>query len=109
MWIKHLDWEVTLVKLQKAETEARFYQNQVDELKSKLRELQVRLDQERMRSDEAVDKMLQVRGLPPVSPTEKPPSLEELTSLFDEDPAEVRTITHDIKDRGADTVLLESE
>lgn len=97
------------VKLVRDSNTKEWLARQVVELEERVKDLQTRLDQERQRSDEAVDQMLRVKGLPAVSPTEKPPTLEQLTSLFDEDPAEVREITHEIKERSAESVLLESK
>lgn len=107
MWIKRMVYEDLL---RKAITDATLVGVQTDTiaaLKSRVKELSDRLDAERLRSDEAVDQMLRVKGLPSVAPTEKPPSLEELSDLFAEDPDAVREIVGDIKDRGAATVLLE--
>jgi hypothetical protein len=78
-------------------------------LREQVKELTDRLDAERLRSDEAVDRLLGMKGIGPVSPMEKPPTLESLSDLFQEDPDEVKAIIDDIKERGAADVLLDGK
>lgn len=61
---------------------------------------------ERARADIAVDRMLGQQGVPPITPVQAP-SLEELSSMFEESPAEVAAIRQAIKERGAFDVLME--
>ena len=60
---------------------------------------------ERARADIAVDRMLGQQGVPPITPVQAP-TLEDLSSMFEEDPIEVKAIREAIKERGAENVLL---
>ena len=75
------------------------------ELRAECDKLIEALAAERARSDSAVDKLLGAHGMPPVTPAVVP-TLDQLSSLFEEDPTEVREIQQDIKERGAANVLL---
>lgn len=109
MWIKATEYALLKARIAELEGQVQLWGDRHTKALAAADEWKARADAERLRSDEAVDQLLQTKGLPSVAPTEKPPTLEQLSDLFAEDPAEVREIVNEIKERGAESVLLESE
>jgi len=76
------------------------------ELNDELQRKRVDCDRERQRADNAVDALLAMRGVPPVSPQlEIPPVSYE--NPLKEDPAEVERIEADMKRLGVGVVLAQ--
>lgn len=105
MWIKRAEYN-TLKGLNATLSAQVFAKTDViKDLLEQVRELKDALAAERARSDVAVDRLLAQKGVAPVTPV-KAPTLEDLSSMFEEDPTEVRSIREAIKEQGAGNVLL---
>ena len=104
MWIKRDIYDAFMQKVAQVE----FCEVNLDELKAEIQRLRVELAAERARSDSAVDRLLEQKGVGPVTPV-KAPTLEDLSSMFEEDPAEVTAIRHAIKEQGAAAVLMSTD
>ena len=105
MWIKRAAYDV--LKGLNATLSAQVYAKTevIKDLISRLDELKEALAAERARSDSAVDRLLEQKGVSPVTPV-KAPTLEDLSSMFEEAPDEVAKIREAIKEQGAENVLL---
>ena len=101
MWIKRDLYDTFMQKVAQVE----FCEVNLDELKAEIQRLRVELAAERARSDSAVDRLLEQKGVSPVTPV-KAPTLEDLSSMFEEAPDEVAKIREAIKEQGAENVLL---
>ena len=105
MWIRRTEYVSLVAKV--AELSAvRFAQDaRTTELMAYVAKLEEAVAAERARTNSAVDKLLGAHGMPPVTPAVVP-TIDQLSSFFEEDPAEVREIVQDIKEHGAANVLL---
>ena len=81
----------------------------VADLQEQVARLEVQCKEERERTDRATDRLLAQAGVAPVSRPVPPPSLDDISSLFEEDPTVVKELQEEIKTRGAASVLLEGE
>jgi len=77
----------------------------IEERDTLIAELKVALAAERKRSDNAVDRLLNSKGLPAVTPPDKV-TLEELSSMFEETPESVEAIHKAIEEHGIEEVLF---
>ena len=77
----------------------------IEERDALIVELKVALAAERKRSDNAVDRLLNSKGLPAVTPPDKV-TLEELSSMFEEAPESVEAIHKAIEEHGIEEVLF---
>lgn len=84
-------------------------QGQLKDMRRTMDELEIAVTQERARTDAAVDRLLvREAGVPPIV-SQRTPSLEDLSSLFEEVPDEVSKIRSAIADKGAESVLMGAE
>lgn len=104
MWLWRSEHDALRLALATASLNEKHLREQLDATLVRIGVLEGMLKEERGRTDEAVDQMLRVKGLPPVTPPVKPPMLD--LAIFEEDPAEVKEIVHAIKERGGAEVLL---
>ena len=105
MWIMAKTWAEKLVEIAVLKEQVGALRATIAGLLKVVDKLEEAAALERARSDRAVDKMLGQQGIPPVTPNPMP-TLDQLSSLFEEDPAVVREIQDDIKEHGAANVLL---
>ena len=108
MWIMAKTWAEKLVEIATLKAQVESLRTTIVGCRLLLDKLEEAIAAERARGDLAVDRMLGSHGMPPVTPNPMP-TLDQLSSLFEEDPAEVREITANIKERGAANVLLGAE
>lgn len=108
MWIRRATYDTLVRNSATFEKWAHDLLASEQRLLERIEELKESLAAERARSDIAVDRLLEQRGSAPITPI-KAPSLEELSSMFEESPEEVRAIRADIKERGAANVLLRTD
>lgn len=98
--------KVHLLTVEKLQLEITLLQDLVEELKAQMTKLETAIKEERARTDTAVDRLLtREAGVPGIIP-QRPPMLEDLSSLFEEVPDEVSKIRAAIADKGAESVLL---
>jgi hypothetical protein len=76
----------------------------VSELEKERMFLREQVVQERQRTDTALDELLALRGLPPVSPP-KTPDREQMDQLFEEDDKELAQLKDRIKRDGIGAVM----
>ena len=108
MWIMAKTWAEKLAELAVLKERVRALEEAVAEYKKFEGEWIEMVARERARSDNAVDRMLGNQGIPPITPI-KSASIEELSSMFEEDAEEVNSIRLAIKEHGAANVLLGAE
>jgi hypothetical protein len=105
MWIKRAIYE-TLVRNNAAfEKWAHGLLASEQRLLDRIDELKAALVAERKRSDTAIDRLLNTKGVSGIVPAEKV-DLEELTSMFEESPEEIAAVRKAILDQGIEEVLL---
>ena len=105
MWIMAKTWAERLAEVATLKERVAALQTEVAFLTAYSERLVEAVATERARSDVAVDRLLEQKGVSPVTPV-KAPTLEDLSSMFEEDPTEVRSIREAIKEQGAGNVLL---
>ena len=108
MWIMAKTWAAKLVEIATLTAQVESLRGTIATLNKIVDKLEEAAAFERARSDRAVDKMLGTQGIPPITPNPMP-TLDQLSSLFEEDPDVVREIQADIKEHGAANVLLRTD
>ena len=101
MWISKPRFEA----LVRAEAQVEALNEMIERLNSSLTKAYEARDAERKRSDNAVDRLLNSKGLPAVTPPEKI-TLEELSSMFEETPEGIAAVREAIEKHGIEDVLL---
>ena len=84
MWVKGSAYIALVARVAELEATLAAQEEMVERLNSSLTKAYAATDAERKRSDSAVDRLLNSKGLPAVTPPDKV-TLEELSSMF-EDP-----------------------
>ena len=105
MWISREDYVSLLVENSRLKAQV---DNAAVEKAGLLADLSLcrgELSQERKRSDNAIDRLLNSKGLPAVTPPEKV-DLEALASMFEETPEGIAAVRKRILDEGIEEVLL---
>jgi len=87
----------------RAATEAVHLREAVETLRAEVARLHRAWERERQRADTAVDQLLALRGIPPVTPVQGPPVTVE--NPMAEDPEEVARIEREMQQRGFGAVL----
>ena len=105
MWIMAKTWTAKIAEIAALTERVSALVTQVIELQALQAKLEEAVAAERARSDSAVDRMLGQKGLPPVTPI-KSPTLDDLSSMFEESPEEVAAIRRGIAEHGAAEVLM---
>lgn len=106
MWIKAREYADMKSELAALKAQVESLKAEVAWATAAMSTLEDTAKEERARTDAAVDRLLAHSGVAPVSRHEVP-DRDDILSLFEEDPAEVRKIEQAIKDRGAAEVVLE--
>lgn len=107
MWIKRTEY-LTLYGLNATlAAQVMALDLQVLELQKRGQELAEALAAERARSDNAVDRLLNMKGLPGVTPT-KHATLDDITGMFAEDEEAVAAVRKAIAEHGLEQTLADS-
>ena len=106
MWIKRTDYIVLVSQLATVEATLVAQSEMVERLNASLLKAYAARDAERKRSDNAIDRLLNVHHLPAVTPPDKI-TLDEISGMFEESPDEVAALHKAIEERGIEDVLLD--
>jgi hypothetical protein len=87
------------------ETALRLREEQIDRLVTEIAFLRTEVSRERHRADNAIDELLAMRGIAPVSVPPEPRDLGD-GDPFAEDPEEVAKIEQRMRDQGIGAVLM---
>jgi hypothetical protein len=105
MWVRRADYTLLRERLAGVSAQVFAKTEVIKDLIERVDELKAALIAERKRSDNAVDRMLNVKHLPAVTPPDKI-TLDEISSMFDESPEAVAAIHKAIAEQGIEEVLL---
>ena len=106
MWVRRADYISLVASVAELTATKTAQVEMVERLNSSLTKAYAARDAERKRSDNAIDRMLNVRHLPAVTPPDKI-TLDEISGLFEESPDEVAALQKTIEERGIEEVLLD--
>jgi hypothetical protein len=96
------EYELALQRCASYAAEAEQLRDRLEELQATLKRVDEERVHERQRADNAVDALLAVRGVPPITPLPSPPEYED---PLREDPEEVARIEADMVKHGIGAVL----
>jgi uncharacterized coiled-coil protein SlyX len=105
MWIKAQNYAILLAKLAGLEATLAGQAEMIERLNASLTKAYESRDRERKRSDNAIDRMLNVHHLPAITPPDKI-TLDEISSLFEETEEEKAAVLKEIEARGIEEVLM---
>ena len=105
MWIKAVTYAELKSEIAALKERVDLLRTTIEYMKLHTSQLEEAVAEERARANVAVDRMLGNQGIPPIPPI-KSASIEELSSMFEEDAEEVQAIKESIKEHGAANVLL---
>lgn len=105
MWIKRAAYDTLIRNNAAFEKWAHDLLASEQRLLDQIENLKDALVAERKRSDSTVDRLLNSRGLPGVTPPEKL-DLESLSSMFEETPEGIAAVRKSIEEHGIEEVLM---
>ena len=107
MWVNHEKFLTICLELERQRERAGNLAQDLKVASAFIDELKTAIVAERKRSDSAIDRLLNSKGLPAVTPPDKV-TLEELSSMFEETPEGVAAIHKAIEEHGIEEVLFEA-
>ena len=108
MWIMAKTWADRVAEIAALREKVASLTSLVGDLRESVAKFEEALSAERARSDSAVDRLLEQKGVGSIA-TVKSPTLDDLSSLFEETDSEVSRIKEAIAYQGAAEVLLGAE